>query len=281
MWMHTVKTFCKKLVGGAAVMAGCVTAHAQPMPPSEPVVQATSGTDAPTTMPPSTNEPLSAQPPTQTSPSARSDVAEQQVQADLDGEYQEEFQSRKSPMSKVSQIFSLSWDMGLALGDFHDFVQNVSFAGVEFEGRWFVQRHFTLGFSFGWNRFSQSGPRETYELENGAVTATLYRYAEFISPKLTAHYYPILDAPVVPYLGVGAGPTYSGYQLTAADVSLSQSDWFFIASPEIGFLIPLKWGFGTAGIDVAVRYNWTSADLANSVSNAQYLAWSIGIFSTL
>lgn len=180
---------------------------------------------------------------------------------------------------RMKGFATVDWDMGVAVGSLNDFVKNVSFAGLNVEGRWFLNRKFSLGVAFNWNRFSQDGPRETYNFQNGAITANLYRYAEFVTPKVTAHYYFVPDGPVMPYAGLGLGPTLVQSRLYVSDLVISDSNWHFMFSPEVGVLVPFKSIAGLAGLHVNARYNFTSADFAN-VSQAQFISWQIGFFQS-
>jgi hypothetical protein len=78
-----------------------------------------------------------------------------------------------------------------------------------------------------------------------------------------------------PYLGGGIGGVWSyGYQ-HMTDFSNTQSNFDFIVSPEIGTMITLARGATNMGLNLAIRYTYTTADLGKT-KDAQTFSGVIG-----
>lgn len=182
-------------------------------------------------------------------------------------------------------IVSLSWDMAVGTGSLDDYIGDVSLAGVQFEANWFLSERFALGFSFGWNRFSQVFRQQTYPIENGALTGSTHKFVDFVTPKFLARYHFLPQGKIQPYVGAGVGLAIVSSDVYIADLAVSSSKAAFSLSPEAGVLLPLWSSYGSGGLQLGVRYTLTTASFGSqvfgSVHDAKYLSWQIGFFQAM
>ena len=161
-------------------------------------------------------------------------------------------------------IWALNWEIAQPVGDFANYIDRTSFSGFSIESRSMVRRNVSAGISFSYNRFDQTYP--AYQQSSGAVTVTgpMFRYADQFGLRALGHYYFLEGKVVQPYIGGGIGGVWSyGYQ-QVADFSNSESSFSFIISPEAGVLIQLARGATNLGLNLAVRYTYTTAHFGNT-----------------
>jgi len=176
-------------------------------------------------------------------------------------------------------IWSMNWEIADPVGDFSNYIDKTSLTGFSLESRSMVRRNVSAGISFSYNRFDQTFP--SYQLNSGTSTVTgpIYRYTDMFGIRLLGHYYFLQGETFQPYIGGGVGGAWAyGYQ-QVADFSSSESSFNFILSPEAGVLIQLARGATNLGLNVAVRYTYTTAAMGSTkddstVSAIVGLMWS-------
>jgi hypothetical protein len=175
------------------------------------------------------------------------------------------------------QLFLVNWEISQPLGGFADYIDSTSLAGVSFEGRNFISEKISLGLLFSWNRYDQSFDNESFPIQNGVVTGPVFRDSSMFAIRATGHFYPLQGKSVRPYVGLGIGGGWNyAYQQTA-DLSLSQSNFDFIVSPEIGTFLNLTSGWSSGvGLNLALRYTYTTATNGR-VDGSQALSGIIGL----
>src|SRR6185295_10109656 len=118
----------------------------------------------------------------------------------------------------------MGWGFNVPLGSMRDFTAVVSPLGFEVQLHGWVTRNISLGVAGDWATYVDNRPRTTYEVSNGAVTATAYNYTQTSSARFLAHYYFVDAGPVLPYLGAHVGVTWSTFETQAADLILADSE---------------------------------------------------------
>ena len=131
-----------------------------------------------------------------------------------------------------------------------------------------------------YNRFYHQSPQATYPVENGAVTATLFRIIDVVALVPEAHYYFGPDNGVVPYLGMGAGFASVKFHVLVSDFDLSESSAGLILSPEGGMLIPFDRDGHTIlqAFTVGLRWSFITAGFRD-VSNTSYIGLTSGLLA--
>jgi hypothetical protein len=171
-----------------------------------------------------------------------------------------------------------NYEMSQAVGSFSDdFVDETSWRGFSFEARSMVKEQVSIGIGFTYNRFDQTRSNVTLQTDSGGtLSGPVYRYADQLAVKGLGHFY-LGHGALQPYLGVGLGGVWTYSYSQIADLANTDDGFEFIASPEVGLMLTAAKGASSLGLNVAFRYNWTTADF-NRVNDAQSIALVVGLF---
>lgn len=185
-------------------------------------------------------------------------------------------QAQWSAYRPESSLWLVGWGIAQPIGDMKDFQSGTSVNGFAMEFRSIVRPRLSAGLAFDYNRFSRTRSMESSTRPDGSVlSAPTYRYADNFGVKATGHYY-LTDGGLRPYVGAGLGGNWNYAYLQIADVSSTDHGFQFIFSPEAGLLWELAAGRSTVAINVALRYNFTTAHFL-SVDNAQWFSEVVGV----
>jgi len=176
-------------------------------------------------------------------------------------------------------LYMFNYEVSSAVGSFSDdFIDETSWRGFGFEGRSMVRDNISVGLGFDFNRYSQTYSNLTVQTDGGGtISGPVYRYADQFAMKGLVHMY-LRPGALRPYLGVGLGGVWSYSYSQVADLAVADDGFDFIVSPEVGLLLTAAKGASSAGLNVAVRYNYTTADFAQ-VTDAQSWAVILGLFA--
>ena len=171
-----------------------------------------------------------------------------------------------------------NYEMSAPIGSFKDnYIKNTSWRGFSFENRSMINERFSAGFAFGYNRYEQTYDLLTLDRPNGGViSGPVYRYTDQLAVKALVHAY-FLDGPLRPYVGVGLGGVWSYAYAQSADFAQVNDGFHFIASPELGLTFTAARGASSLGLNLAFRYNYTTASYAQ-VTDASNVAVVVGLF---
>ena len=176
-------------------------------------------------------------------------------------------------------IWTLNWEIAQPIGDFSDYVDRTSLTGFSLESRSMVRKNVSAGISFSYNRFDQTFPNAQRISGNTTITGPLFSYADMFAVRVLGHYYFLEGSMVQPYVGGGIGGAWAyGYQ-QAADLYKSENSFNFILSPEVGALVQLARGATNLGLNLAVRYTYTTAAMGPTKNDSTFsgivgLMWS-------
>ncbi len=175
-------------------------------------------------------------------------------------------------------LYLFNYEVSSALGSFSDkFVSDTSWRGFGFEGRSMIRPGLSLGLGFDFNRYSQSYSLKTATSGLTTVSGPLYNYADQFGMKVLVHGY-LTTGSLRPYIGGGIGGVWSYSYSQTADLSKSDNGFDFILAPEVGVLWTAARGASSAGVNLAVRYTYTTADF-QKVTDAQSLQVVLGLFT--
>jgi opacity protein-like surface antigen len=173
-------------------------------------------------------------------------------------------------------MFAINWEIAQPISGFADYIDRLSMSGFSMETRSLVRPNVSAGFSFSYNRFDQTFPAYQQVTGTTTVTGPVYRYADLFALRALAHYYFLQGSMIEPYIGGGIGAAWAyGYQ-QVADFSNTQSNIDFIVSPEIGATVMLARGSTNLGLNLAVRYTYTTADFGKT-KDAQTFSGIVGL----
>ncbi len=175
-------------------------------------------------------------------------------------------------------LYLFNYEVSSAVGSFNDYINSTSWRGFGFEGRSMVRDNVSVGLGFDFNRYSQEYSMLSQTVgTGGTISGPVYRYADQFALKALFHAY-LRPGAVRPYLGVGLGGVWSYSYGQTADLSRSDNGFDFVASPEVGVVLTAARGASSAGLNVAFRYNYTTADF-NGVTDAQSWQVILGLFA--
>jgi hypothetical protein len=140
-----------------------------------------------------------------------------------------------------------------------------------------VLDNLSLGFSGEWATYVDNRPRTTFDVnDNTAITATAYNYMQTTSARFLVHYCFPGGGPVRPYIGPHVGVSWSMFDLQAADLALSDSEFSINFGAETGVEIPF--GRHAPVALVNLRYSFSpAAEFRDVVTNVQSLGLMLGI----
>ncbi len=133
--------------------------------------------------------------------------------------------------------FSITYAMGLPVGDVKDYISQASFRGIAADYRYNINPTMALGVGFAWHTFYDERPSDTYTIENVSLTGKQFRYSNHVPMLATATYFMEANEMFHPYATVGIGVTYTRRNTDMNLYTLEQEAWNFTLQPEIGVQI--------------------------------------------
>jgi Lipid A 3-O-deacylase (PagL) len=170
--------------------------------------------------------------------------------------------------------WTLAYEVAFPVADLNTFIGSVSPRGLGFAGEFPVYKGLRIGGTINYNRFYGNQPRDTYYLDNGAVTATLYRYVDVWSLAALARYrFLEPNSGIRPFIGVGLGVSFLSATTLVADLGFQDTPAGFLFQPEAGVTARLSAGMQAL---LAVRYTMTTAAF-REVDMPSYISLQIGL----
>ena len=151
-----------------------------------------------------------------------------------------------------TSFFGMTYDVSIPTGETEKVISGVQWRGMGLEGRWYLEKNLTMGFSWDWNVFHEV-VLTTAEINNIAVTGNQNRVINSFPFLLTGHFYLKGGSFTQPYFGLGVGTYYVKKSLDIGIFTVDSDKWQFGLAPEIGFLFPMDLGFN---IILKLRYNY-------------------------
>jgi hypothetical protein len=173
-------------------------------------------------------------------------------------------------------MVGIAWEFGIPIGSVHDFTSNVSGLGFDISLRYWLHPRITVGAEVEWQTYKDSRPRTTYQISNGAVTATAYNSVQTGSLRATADYYFLDRGPALPFAGLNIGFGWSTFQSAAADIQLYDNQNSVVLGLEVGTLVVFR--PRAPLLLVAARYSGApSMEFLNSVKDVQAITLQLGL----
>jgi hypothetical protein len=195
----------------------------------------------------------------------------------------------------------VTYDARAPIGNFRDFVPNVSFAGFQAKWDFFPLDALSVGIEAQYQLFQRGVETNTTPIANGAVTAPTYKYTSIWSFLPTVRYY-LSSGALRPYVALGTGVSSTTGGILVSDLSPRNQGVAFIVQPSIGVLWQL-WsdltprpgdpGEGALlagvsprrkpmesmfGLTASITYAYTTADVLG-VTDIGYAGIQLGIYA--
>ena len=182
-------------------------------------------------------------------------------------------------------IFKFNYSVSFPNSNLRQFVDKTSFSGLNLEyGQYFSRGSYSLGFSFGWNMFSQQYTGTTnfsYQSGNnnlnGAVTGNQLKYVNAIPLLITGSYYfnPSENS-IVPFVSFGTGTYYIAQRYQFGIQEIDNDKWHFGISTEAGIIFKVHKGLGF-NTSAKLNYAFDSGNSITGKADNDYSFWSINV----
>jgi hypothetical protein len=170
------------------------------------------------------------------------------------------------------------WGLGIPVGSVHDFTSNVSGLGFEIQFKYWVLEQIAIGGGVDWQTFVDSRPRTTYQIENGALTATAYNSVQMGALRARGDYLFLEEGVALPYASVNLDFGWSTFQSSAADIALYDNQESFVIGGELGAMFDFD--RKAPYLALAARYTYEpSAEFLTAVKDLQAITIQVGIIA--
>ena len=174
--------------------------------------------------------------------------------------------------------FVLTYPIGFAMGDHHDYTSKTSWRGINMEFLHHAKPGVAVGLETGWNVFYEKVDRGSYKDGNATVTGVQYRYTNAVPILVESKWYPISDKKMSnPYVGVGVGTLFVSRSTDFGLYRIQNEAWQFCLRPEAGVLFNIEPGLkALLGVKYYAGFNTDDLD------GQSYLTINVGfVFSSL
>jgi len=169
-------------------------------------------------------------------------------------------------------MLKVAYGMAFPSGGLHDFTADASFRGFDLTLLWPVLKGLYVGAGFGFNGFYQEKPRETYTLDNGAITGKLYRYVDHWAFSGVAQYYFLKPQSMFrPYAGVRVGVAALSATTLVVDLAYQDAPAGFLVVPEIGVQLALSKSIRAYA---SYQFNYSTATISGAAEDFTGLIFS-------
>ncbi len=170
-------------------------------------------------------------------------------------------------------VTTVTYSIAFPSADLKDYIGKTSFRGVNLDFQKMVQDNIGVGLSVGWNVFYQDMGNATYTIDNISLTGKQYRYSNHIPVLMSSTFQLKPGDSMNPYVGLGAGVTYSLRNTDMNLYTLEQDAWNFTVQPAVGVLIEAS---DVTRVNISARYNH-GFKAGNELKNAQsYFSLNLG-----
>ena len=165
---------------------------------------------------------------------------------------------------------AITYSMALPTGDMKNYIEDISYRGINVELYWHAKKNFDAGIEVGWNVFYAKEDRKTYTEETQSITGVQYRYINAV-PMLAAVRWRKPGGSVQPYVGAGVGASSMNRSTDFGLYRIINNTWQFCLRPEAGIIYKLS---ETTGATAGVKYY---ANFKNDEQDAQtFLTLNVG-----
>lgn len=138
-----------------------------------------------------------------------------------------------------SMFIGANYKMSIPVLEFKNYIEPMSFVGVDIDFRYFKNNWFSFGLKLGWSSFYENKPVQTYYWENMALTAEQWNYIYQLDFAFQAHFYIPTNILIKPYFGALLGSSFIQDYKKVGDLSFNRNIWGFNYMPEFGLLFHL------------------------------------------
>jgi hypothetical protein len=152
--------------------------------------------------------------------------------------------------------FALTYSIGFPTGETSDYFSSTSWRGVNFDYHYMLKEDFAIGFSAGWQVFSDNRGFVTETSGTETISGYRYNYLNSVPLLATGSYFFNSSGDLSPYASLGIGLTYSKLEEDIGLFRTTGTGWPFTVRPEIGLDYEINYNMG---IRTSFRYNYIAS----------------------
>ena len=176
-------------------------------------------------------------------------------------------------VSSVAQSkFALTYSIGFPTGETSDYFESTSWRGINLDYHYFIQENLAIGFSTGWQVFSDNRGFVTETEGTETISGYRYNYLNSFPVLVTGSYFFDSSGKLSPFASLGIGLTYNELEQDIGLFRDSRTGWPFTVRPEIGMDYEVNYNFG---IRAAFTYNYVAS--GNELPSLPYFALKVGL----
>jgi outer membrane protein len=174
--------------------------------------------------------------------------------------------------SYAQSKFALTYSVAFPTGETSDYFESASWRGVGIDYTHLVKENLGIGFSTGWQVFSDDVGYVTETSGTETVSGFRYNYLNSFPVLLTGSYFFEGAGDLSPFASLGIGLTYNELE---SDIGLfrdTRTGWPFTLRPEIGMDYEVNYNFG---LRASFRYNYVAS--GDELPSLPYFAINVGL----
>ena len=152
--------------------------------------------------------------------------------------------------------FALTYSIGFPTGETSDFFSKTSWRGINIDYHYLLEDNFAIGFSTGWQVFSDNRGFVTETSGTETVSGFRYNYLNSFPLLATGSYFFDSSSDLVPFASLGLGLTYNELEEDIGLFRNTRTGWPFTVRPEIGMDYEINYG---VALRASVRYNYVAS----------------------
>ena len=174
--------------------------------------------------------------------------------------------------SYAQSKFAITYSVAFPTGETSDYFGSTSWRGVGIDYSYLIKENIGIGFSTGWQVFSDDVGYVTETMGTETVSGFRYNYLNSFPLFGTGTYYFNSPGKVEPYAALGIGVVYNRLEQDIGLFTNENTAWQFGLRPELG--LDYKIGY-SVGLRAAVRYQYVAS--GSDVPSLPFFSVNVGL----
>lgn len=177
--------------------------------------------------------------------------------------------------SYAQSKFAITYSVAFPTGETSDYFESTSWRGVGIDYSYMVKENLGVGFSTGWQVFSEDVGYVTETDGTETVSGFRYNYLNSVPFFGTGTYYFNSSGKVEPYASLGIGLVYNRLEEDIGLFTNESTAWQFGLRPELG--LDYQIGY-RVGLRAAVRYQYVAS--GSDIPSLPFFSVNVGFVWT-
>ncbi|MGB5190223.1 acyloxyacyl hydrolase [Robiginitalea sp.] len=174
--------------------------------------------------------------------------------------------------SYAQSKFAVTYSVAFPTGETSDYFGSASWRGVGIDYSYLIQDNIGIGFSTGWQVFSDDVGYVTETDGTETVSGFRYNYLNSVPVFATGTYFFKASGKVEPYAALGIGLVYNRLEQDIGLFTNENTAWQFGLRPEVGLDYEFSYG---VGLRAAVRYQYVAS--GSDVPSLPFFSVNVGL----